>query len=415
MNRLTNIEAEQLYYLLKCMINRTIHEDEMDELQQLLQRPGAEEVLQLLPDAQIFDGPELMPPIVAEHLFNKIDFKIELKESIDSSRGGSLAILPKKNFNTARWLGLAACILAAAVIGFLVYQHMGARNTTLATATPVKQTDVAPGTNKAVLVLGDGSKIVLDSAQSGSLNGDAGTQLDKQGNRLAYKGSGNNTTTVLFNTLEVPRGGQYQLVLPDGTQVWLNSASSLRYPTAFTGDKREVDVKGEAYFEVAPSGGKSQPFFVNILAANGQSTGNKIAVLGTSFNVMAYDDEPAIATTLLQGKVNVQHGTEQQLLAPGQQAAINASGKLAIHKADTEEVIAWKNQEFSFHGAGITTIMRQVSRWYNVSVVYKGTVSNHFNGTISRDVPVSKLLHLLSLTGNVKFTIENNVITVEPA
>jgi ferric-dicitrate binding protein FerR (iron transport regulator) len=209
-----------------------------------------------------------------------------------------------------------------------------------------------------------------------------------------------------MNTIQTPRGGQYQVILPDGTKVWLNAASSLTYPTAFTGGDRAVQLRGEAYFEVA--GNKEKPF--KVMVGNMQ-----VNVLGTHFNVMAYEDENAIQTTLLEGAVQVTNGGVSHLLKPGQEGRLDrSSDAFRLLDVDADEAVAWKNGVFQFGGISIETVMRQIVRWYDVDVEYQGRTNEHFRGTISRSANASEVFKMLELTGAVHFTIDGKKVIVKP-
>jgi len=279
----------------------------------------------------------------------------------------------------------------------------------------IKSNDIAPGGNKAMLTLADGSKINLDSANNGALTQQGNIRVTKlQDGKLVYNQDGSfpsTTEEVAYNTVSTPRGGQYQLTLADGSQVWLNAASSIRFPTSFTGKERKVEITGEAYFEVAKNA--AMPFKVSI--AGGRQ---EVEVLGTHFNINAFDDEQVIRTTLLEGSVKVSTPSPLERvgvrLRPGQQATLNANARINIVNAvDTDEVIAWKNGKFQFgDGADIKTVMRQVARWYDVDIEYKGAVSGRIGGTISRNVNVSQVFKMLEMTGTAKFRIEGKKILV---
>lgn len=274
---------------------------------------------------------------------------------------------------------------------------------------------ITPGSNKAVLILSDGSEILLDSAANGTLSQQGNIQVQKLENGLlAYKVNGRLLTEndeAFYNTISTPRGGQYQVTLSDGTVVWLNAASSIRFPVVFTGKERKVTITGEAYFEVAKN--KQMPFKV---AANG----SEVEVLGTHFNVNAYDDEASVRTTLLEGsvKVSVSNSTSQQtakFLKPGQQAGISKEGRIdIISGVDTEEAVAWKNGLFIFNSTDVKSIMRQISRWYNVDVEYRGNVNLHFTGQLARKDDVSSVFEKMAMTGEVHFTINGKRVIVSP-
>jgi transmembrane sensor len=268
--------------------------------------------------------------------------------------------------------------------------------------------DVLPGGNKAMLTLSDGSTISLEDAQQGSLAQQGGSQVIKSADgELAYNKTGQQGEEIQYNTLTTPLGGQYRITLPDGTSVWLNAGSSLRYPVAFSGKDRKVELKGEGYFDVAKNA--AMPFFVKL------ANGVEVRVLGTQFNVNAYSDEKNIATTLVEGAVLIKNNEIANILQPGQQSlAGQYDNSLKLLKnADIAAVTAWKEGVFKFNDADIETVMKQLSRWYDIEIVYEGnTVKEYFNGTIPRNVPVSKVLELLELTGLVHFKIEGKRVIV---
>ena len=269
--------------------------------------------------------------------------------------------------------------------------------------------DIAPLTKNAILTLANGLKVVLDSTKKGSLALQGNATVSKTGEaQLVYNAAGKKPTELVYNTLTIPRGAQVvQVSLADGTKVWMNSASSLRYPTAFNGNNRTVELTGEAYFEVAKN--PSMPFHVLV-------NGTEVEVLGTHFNIMAYEDEHAVRTTLLEGSVKITRGQSSLLISPGEQAKVDPAGEITLVKGvDIEATMAWKNGLFQFNDAGIESIMRQVSRWYDVEVEYQGNIKDlKFGAAISRKENVSRLLKFLELTGVIHFKIEGNKITVMP-
>ncbi|MDR3713329.1 MAG: DUF4974 domain-containing protein [Puia sp.] len=284
--------------------------------------------------------------------------------------------------------------------------------------------DALPGSDKAVLTLADGTAILLDSSTTDALPDQGNTKLAKTGpGQLAYTPSSEDKTlsekpsSVLFNTITTPRGGQFRLTLPDGTKVWLNNASSLRYPTVFTNGERRVALTGEAYFEVshlisAPAA--AVPFFVDILPAPGSPAASSVEVLGTHFDVNAYTDENATKTTLLQGSVRVIKGADQVIIKPGEQAQVSDSPIKIARKVDTEKAVAWKNGYFNFDGADLKSVMRQLARWYDVEVVYEGKITDHhFDGRIQRNLLLSQLLENIQ-TEKIHFKIEGRKVTVMP-
>jgi len=277
------------------------------------------------------------------------------------------------------------------------------------------QTDLMPGGNKATLTLADGSKIVLDDAKHGKIATQQNVDIDKtQNGQVVYQVENKAEqasqpvaiNAVAMNTVTTPRGGQYEVVLPDGTRAWLNAASSLTFPTEFTGNVRRVELAGEAYFEVAKNAAK--PFFV-------KTAGQTVEVLGTHFNINSYADEKAVRTTLLEGSVKVTEDAGNSIvkLQPGQQAVKTAGGLSIIRNADIDEAMAWKNGKFLFRNTELRTIMRQLSRWYDVDVEYRGVVTErHYLGRISRNVPVSQVFQILRTSG-LNFIIDGRKIIVK--
>ncbi len=278
--------------------------------------------------------------------------------------------------------------------------------------------DVQPGGNRATLTLADNTVIDLDTTSNGLLSQQGGARIVKHDNgEIAYEKEPQNTNTeTVYNTIHTPKGGQYMIALPDGSKAWLNAASSLRFPTAFTGEARIVELTGEGYFEVSrlpaspASAGKKQPFLVK----TGEVT---VEVLGTHFNVNAYKDEEAVKTTLLEGAVKVSKGNFTGLLKPGEQSQAYRQGALkTVKKADLEQTMAWHNGVFAFRDASIVAIMRQAQRWYDIEVIYEGKVNKEqpLNGEIPRNVVLSQLLKILEATGSVHFRIEGKTVTVMP-
>lgn len=266
--------------------------------------------------------------------------------------------------------------------------------------------DIAPGKNKAILTLADGSKIALDDAAQGQIASQAGIKITKTATgQLVYEinPASNAVAATAYNTISTPAGGQYQVKLPDGTSVWLNAASSLKFPASFGALKeRRVTLSGEGYFEVTRN--KHQPF---IVATDNQ----EVQVLGTHFNISAYDDDNNTKTTLLEGSVSINHNT---LLKPGQEA-INSGNSIQVDETDTEEAVAWKNGKFRFSNENIKDLMRKLSRWYDVEIIYDGQMTNKdFSGSVSRFAHISKILDVLQSTNTVHFKVEGRRVTVMP-
>ena len=267
--------------------------------------------------------------------------------------------------------------------------------------------DVQPGRNKATLTLANGNRVLLDTGISGQLVQKGGVQIHYDQGKVEYQGLRLAENDVTYNTLTTAKGGEYQLVLPDGSKVWLNAASSLRYPTSFTGKERHVELTGEAYFEVAQR--KDQPFSVGV-------GGMDVSVLGTEFDIMAYPEEGKKLTTLIQGAVKVENGKEVRQLAVGDQAAVAESGAMSVaSNVNVERVIAWKLGFFQFNHIDLKTMMREIARWYDIDVVYqREDLSGEFGGRISRKLNLSELISLLEGNGVGHFKMEGRKLIVLP-
>lgn len=300
------------------------------------------------------------------------------------------------------WYYAAASLLLILSATWLLKPFQPNKTTPVLTA----HTDIPAGTNKATLTLSDNSVVTLGDAANGSLGHQGNTELTKNNNQLSYSTSKvpAASNAVTYNTLTTPNAGQFQLVLPDGTKVWLNNASSLRYPTSFTGASRNVTLTGEAFFDVAAD--PAHPFIVN---ANHLS----IDVLGTSFNISSYSDEPSIRTTLVSGKIALSESGKRTLIAPGQQAITpHDGGSSVIRSVDTDEIIAWKEGYFHFNDADLPTVLRQLARWYDISIEIKGATPAHsYYGDIKRDLPLSSILKHLEYK-DVHFSVEGRKLIV---
>lgn len=279
---------------------------------------------------------------------------------------------------------------------------------------PGMQKELQPGGDRAVLTLADGQQIVLDQAKSGALSEQDNVKVIKTGEgQLAYSALNIKSEELQYNTVSTPRGGQYQVVLSDGTKVWLNAASSLRFPVSFPGGQRRVELEGEGYFEVSHRAG--QPFLV-------QANGTEVRVLGTHFNINAYNDEAGVKTTLMEGSVEVSRADMTTILRPGQQATTEDSNTgssegINIREVDVDAVIAWKNGRFVFKGENIHAVMRQLARWYDAEISYGENLTNEeFVGVINRSRygKISDILDMLEKTRTVSFEVRGNHIKVTP-
>jgi len=301
-----------------------------------------------------------------------------------------------------RALGLGRAAAAAVLISALIGGYLYLNKTALPPMPETASQDLAPGTDKAVLTLSDGSQIALDHASMGILARQGSTEIHKVEDGLISYSKAGSAAGDSYNTITAPPGGKFSVKLPDGSRIWLNAESSITFPTAFSNDERPVRITGEVYFEIARD--PQRPFIVQV--GNVQ----KVKVLGTHFNINSYRDEAAITTTLLEGSVEISASggnSGRVMLKPGEQAAVMKNGNISIQeKINTEEVIAWKNGLFQFEKSDLKTVMRQFCRWYNVDVVYEGAIPDkNFSGKIDRQVNASEALEILRFTG-LNFRIE---------
>jgi ferric-dicitrate binding protein FerR (iron transport regulator) len=308
-----------------------------------------------------------------------------------------------------RWLPKVAAAALLLICAGMVWRYYLHTKDVAPANTPSKilaQHDQPPGGNRAVLTLANGSTILLDSTAGGAIPAQGATKVIRVNGQLIYQANGTNAPAISYNTVTTPRGGQYKIALPDGTLVWLNAASSLRFPTAFTGNERVVTLNGEGYFEVAHQR-NNMPFKV-------QLSDGAVEVLGTHFNIMAYYDEGRVKTTLLEGAVNVVHGARKARLSPGQQASWEtaANSSIQVNNTNTEEAIAWKEGYFQFNRARLEDVMRQLQRWYNVEVRYEGGASQReFWGKIPRSASLNEAIKILELS-NIHCTIAGDTIII---
>lgn len=305
------------------------------------------------------------------------------------------------------WSAAAAVVLTAGLLWLFSNQQQTVQNIPAQIADNSAQHDVSPGTNTAVLMIGEGSMVVLDSASDGLLDKSVSGQIIKQDSLISYRQVQHTGGTVRYDKIVTPLRGTYQLELSDGTKVWLNAASSLRFPVVFTGDDRTVEVTGEAYFDVAHN--PNRHFVVKVM--NDKEPVNVIA-LGTGFNVSAYGDEENIRTTLVNGIVKVTASGKEQTLKPGQQLTVRDKDKMEMKTVETDRVVAWKNGIFDFEEDHLRDILRQLGRWYGVRV--EGQVPDKYlTGVVRRNVNLSEVLKMLeSATKGVEFSIEENSIKV---
>lgn len=310
-----------------------------------------------------------------------------------------------------KWYSIAAAVILICLStgAYFLLKKPAANN--LATKNQPLKNDIAPGGNKAVLTLANGTQVILDDAKNGSISQNASVKVNKTGNGvLVYHfnkniSGENNVRPPEINTITTPRGGQYQIILEDGTKVWLNAASSIKFPQVFTDKIRQVELSGEAYFEVTKN--KAKPFIV-------KTNGTQVQVFGTHFNINAYTDNSSVATTLLEGSVSMTYAGATIMLKPGQQGVTGEkSVPIKANFVDTEEVVAWKNGLFIFHDESIANIMKQVSRWYDVDIEYMdGTQNKEFGGTISKYKNITELLNNIQLTQTIHYKLEGRRVII---
>jgi len=331
----------------------------------------------------------------------------EMFQAIRDRIGGQHTVIPfyrKKVWRRAA----AACIIIMTSGLFLYFNQALSKKSpvvpkpAIAAAHP---SSVEPGKDRATLTLADGRVIDLDSSGSGMLAQQGGTRIVSKDGKIIYDPKSAGSADLVYNSIRTPRGGQYQLVLPDGTKVWLNAASSVKFPVAFAGNRRVVEVSGEVYFEVAKDA--ARPFIA-------RAKDIEVQVLGTHFNIMAYGEEDKIATTLLEGSVIVSRGGEKNKMAPGQQAVCKNNGVFELKDdVDMDEVIAWKDGKFHFNNADIKTIMRQVARWYDVDIEYRDIEpETRLGGVVSRKEDIRQLLSYFEIAGKVRFTVDGRKVIV---
>lgn len=340
---------------------------------------------------------------LADKAFNRIQAQL-IKQ-----RSDIISMPERRNRNLWTRVAAAAILLVAlSLTTYFILRPQTSQQPLVAKNEVKPRQDIAPGGNKAILILSNGKQINLSNAQNGRLAKEANAVIKKTADgKVIYQSNENQQTArIAYNTLKTPRGGKYDLTLADGTRVWLNAASSITYPSSFNGTDRQVEITGEAYFEVVHNAAK--PFRVKV-------AGQVIEDLGTHFNINAYSDEPAIKTTLLEGSIRLSNNSGNLILKPGQQATVGPNQAISIDPdADTEEAVAWHHDLFKFNDASIETVMRQLSRWYDVDVSYEGKIpKRQFSGKIYRSTSALKVSDILSYK-QIHFRIEGRRIIVMP-
>ena len=386
----------RLAFLIHKDLRQDLNTDERIELEQLRKEdPERDMLFRTLTDSKVL-----------EQGISEIE-QVDVEKGWERFQEAMADAMPAQPRRISRaywgWAAAVICVVASSVV--LWQQLSGDAASSIRTNAEVStNVSITPGTDRAYLTLGDGTEILLDSTGDGMLARQGSSAVVKEGRGISYQGSGMSGETV-FNTIRTPRGGQYRLELSDGSSVWLNAASSLRFPASFTGNQRNVQLNGEAYFEVKQDA--TRPFTVEIGDL-------RVAVTGTRFNVNAYPDENGILTTLAEGAVKVESKGVAVALKAGQEIMRGSDGKLqSVRTADLKTALAWKEGLFVFNGSDVPAIMRQIGRWYDVDVVYSGSVRTEtFTGMVSRKSDISRVLRIME-AGGIQFRIEKNRIMVE--
>lgn len=398
------LSTEKVKDLLIARLEGTLSETDRNSLDAWLNESewNREMAADLLDDAKLKAG---LGDIYStrEIIWNRLQEQLNINTEVSTP-----ARVHRIHFRRLRWWAAAAILVLGIGGYFLLFNNGGKKQDEIVTIEPAKDVK-APETNRATIQLANGEIVYLDSANNGELAVQGNIKLVKLANgQVAYQtASGEIVKELQYNTLSNPRGSKViDMTFADGSRVWLNAGSSVTYPIAFVGNERKVTITGEAYFEITHD--QSKPFRVS-------KDGTTIEVLGTHFNVNAYDDEEAIRVTLLEGAVKVTTDQRSLTIKPNQQAIVSNTNISLNTNVDVEQVMAWKNGKFDFgEGMSVQEIMRQVARWYDVEVVYNGPSNQQFWGSVSREVNVSKVLEKFELTGRIKFKVENKKIIVNP-
>lgn len=401
------MNTEKLHDLLRQYFDDTISLPDYNELLEYLKTADLNIVEKIIDEEMLhFESGEKFSKWQSENVLSRIKSDPRFTHTADEPKVEEHRVI--KLYQRA-WFRVAAAIFMFATAGLLVMrQHKHPYEKSDKTAVNHPLNGIVPGTQKATLTISNGKVIVLTNAANGILASNGGSKIVKQRQgQIVYDTKIANSVNynVAYNTLTTPRGGEYQVILPDGTKVWLNAASSLTYPEQFTGNERRVKLTGEAYFEVAKN--KDKPFYVMMNDV-------QVRVLGTHFNISAYGDDDAITTTLLEGSVQISKNNSVSLLKPGQQAVVgNSADAIVISDANIEDAMAWKNGLFIFNDDNITGIMKKISRWYDVDVNYAADLNDEtFGGSYHRSKNINELLQYLEMIGKIHFKVQGRRITV---
>ncbi len=397
------MDEQRLQELIDRYISDRCSPEEMQLLATLISE-GNEEVMSKIMDRQL----ELSKATAED--FPGVTEKITaaILERISSSKEHHTPVVAMRQGRTWKRWAAAAAILVAISTGVYFWQERAAKPDHTIAEQPAAPAVIEPGKDGAILTLTDGRTMILDSLGNGVLTTQSGSKVILENGQLSYNNSGNISTEIAFNTITTPKGRQFRLQLEDGTKVWLNAASSLKYPAAFTGNDRRVEITGEAYFEVARD--RKRPFHVKL------NDDTEIEVLGTQFNVNSYSNEASINTTLLEGSVQINNRNSKTLIVPGQQAQVFAGADVVkvLNAVNMGKITAWKDGVFNFENASLFEVMRQLERWYDIEVEYdKGVQNYEFFGKMGRDLSLQEVLRGLEMN-EVNFKVEGRKIVVTP-
>lgn len=393
------MSQETFRQLLYQYISDGLSVGEKAQLQKMMQQPEYAETLDAFVREIMVseDFPAVQDPAIKAQIDSFLAKHINDSEKIHQ-------------INSRFWLRIAAAvIILIGTAGLFFYFNQPEEKIATAAASPkFKQDVLPPGNNKPVLTLADGRQINLSDAATGSLSTDGSADIVKLADgRIIYNVKGKSSEHAL-NLLTVPRGSTpVHLTLSDGSRIWINTGSSLKYPAIFAVNTRIVEITGEAYFEIAPQ--KNVPFTVKKM-----NDDTRVQVLGTHFNVNAYDNEKSVEVTLIEGAVNVIKGTRQMLVKPGQQALVKEDAIRLNSNPDMEKILSWKNNEFIFENDDIESIMRQLERWYDIEAVIEKPSERKYIGRINRNVPLSQVLNMFEKLGYIRFAINGKKVTVIP-
>lgn len=402
------MHSERINSLLQKFTDSTLSDLESQELLVLLQDDSNESLREIIASIIEKEGRSgYVNPDVWAKMADSIVNIDKLHDQPQLKQSGKV-----RRLYPVRQAAAAAIVILVSVASWLIIKEKGPlQNNDPQVIT--KSIDLPPGRDRALLTLADGKTIDLGNLKNGKLVLPAHARIAQVAEGIVAiesHTSGVSSKALQMSSISTPRGGKYQVILSDGTKVWLNAESSIRFPVAFAAGARHVETTGEVYFEVAKlkgKNGKNKPFIV-------KSGNHQVEVLGTHFNINSYADEGTISTTLLEGRVKVSgEGSQPQILKPGQQSVLAPNKRMIIRDVDTGGVISWKNNLFRFKDENLRSVLRQVSRWYDVQIQYDGTIQDeHFAGYISRDVPISTVLKMLEETGDLQFTVHTGTVVV---